>query len=99
MGEDRYYFKIALLCIRLLRFSYSNKSGMEEVLYYPRMTNISIIKSSSDLDNKKLFQVYGSSSKKVWSSSDSENEEEEKIDTDNPDSGNSDMLESLISLV
>ena len=30
----------------------SNISGMDKVEYYSIMTNISIIKSSSDLDNK-----------------------------------------------
>ena len=44
----------------------SNKSRMDKVLYYSRMTKISIIKSSSDLDNKELFLVSGSSSQKVW---------------------------------
>ena len=50
------------------------------------MTKISIIKSSTDLDNKELFTVSGSSSQNVWSSSDSETEDEENIDTDDPDS-------------
>ena len=47
------------------------------------MTKIYIIKSSSDLDNKQLFTVSGSSSQTVWISSDSDTEEEENIDTDN----------------
>ena len=45
------------------------------MLYYYRMTKISIIKSSTDLDNKELFPVSGSSSQKEWISSDSDNEE------------------------
>ena len=60
------------------------------------MTNISIIKSSSDPDNEELFPVSGSSSQKVWISSDSDTEKEDNIDTDDPDSSDSDMLESLI---
>ena len=60
------------------------------------MTKISIIKSSSDLDNKELLPVSGSSSQKVWISSDSETEEEENIDTGDLESIDSDMLESLI---
>ena len=48
------------------------------------MTNISIIKSSSDLDNKEIPPVPFSP--------DSKNEEEEKIDTGDPDSKNSDIL-------
>ena len=63
------------------------------------MANISIIKSSSDLDNKELFPVSCSSYPKVWSLSDSENEYEEKIDTDDSDSSDSDMLERLSYLV
>ena len=59
------------------------------------MTQMSIIKSSTDLDNKELFPVSSSSSQKVWISSDSDNEEEENIDTDGPESSDSDMLESL----
>ena len=59
------------------------------------MTKISIIKSSTDLDNKELFPVSGSSSQKVWISSDSDTEDEENIDTDVPDSSDSDLLEIL----
>ena len=59
------------------------------------MTKIYIIKSSSDIDNKQLFPVSGSSSKKVCISSDSDTEEEENIGTDDPDSIDSYMLESL----
>ena len=68
---------------------------MDKVFYYSRMTKISIIKSSTDLDNKELFPVSSSSSQKIWNSSDSDTEEEENIDTDDPDSSNSDMLEIL----
>ena len=60
------------------------------------MTKISIIKSSSGIDNKQLFPLSASSSQKVWISSDSETEEEESIDTDNLKSIDSDMLEILI---
>ena len=64
------------------------------------MKKISIIKSSTDLDNKELFPISGSSSNKVWISSDSDTEDgEENIDTDDPDTSDSDMLESLSSLV
>ena len=64
------------------------------------MTNLSIIKLSSDLDNKELFPVSGSSSQKVWNSSDSDTEDrEENIDTDDPDSSESDTLEILSSSV
>ena len=49
------------------------------------MTKISIIKSSADIDNKELFPVSSSSSFKVRISSDSYTEEEENIDTDDPD--------------
>ena len=63
------------------------------------MTNISIIKSSYDIDNKELFPVSSSSSLKVWSSSDGDTEEEDNIDDDDPESIDSDMLVSLSSLV
>ena len=56
------------------------------------MTKISIIKLSSDLDNKELFPVSDSSSQKLWISSDSATEEEENIGTDDPGSIDSDML-------
>ena len=56
------------------------------------MTNISIIKSSSDIDNKELSLVSDSSSQKVWISSDSENKEEDTIDTDDPESSDPDIL-------
>ena len=49
------------------------------------MTKISIIKSSTDLDNKEQFTISGSSSNKVWKSSNSDTEDgEENIDTDGP---------------
>ena len=64
------------------------------------MTKISIIKSSNDLDNKELFPISNSSSQTIWKSSDSDTEdEEENIDTDDPDTIVSDMLESLSSTV
>ena len=59
------------------------------------MTKISVIKSSSDIINKELFPVSASSSQKVWISSDSDNEEEENIGTDDPEIIDSDTLESL----
>ena len=65
---------------------------MEKVFYYARMTNISIIKSSSDIDNKEIFPVSGSSSQNVCISSDNDTEEEDNIGTDDPDSIDSDML-------
>ena len=68
---------------------------MDKVLYYARITKISIIKSSSDLDNKELFPLSSSSSLKVWSSSDSDTEEEENIDTDDKEIIDSDMLVNL----
>ena len=73
---------------------------MDKVFYYSIIKKISIIKSSTDLDNKELFPISRSSSQKVWKSSDSDNEdEEENIDTDYPDTSDSDMLESLSSTV
>ena len=64
------------------------------------MTKISIIKSSTDLENKELFPISSSSYQKVWKSSDSDTEdEEENIDTDDPDTSDSDMLEILSSTV
>ena len=63
------------------------------------MTKISIIKSSSDIDNKVLLPLSSSSSIKVWSSSDSDTEEEDNIDTDDPYISDSDMLASLSTLV
>ena len=64
------------------------------------MTNISLIKSPTDLDNKELFPISSSSSQKVWKLSDIYNEDEkENIDTDDPDTSDSDMLENLSSTV
>ena len=68
---------------------------MYKVFYYKIMTKISTIKSSSDIDNKELFPIYGSSSQKLWISSDSENEQEEKIGTDDTEIIDLDTLESL----
>ena len=73
---------------------------MDKVFYYSRMKKIPIIKSSTDLDNKELFTISGSSSQKVRKSSDSDTEDrEENIDTDDPDTSYSYMLESLSSSV
>ena len=72
---------------------------MYKVFYYSRITKISIIKSSTDLDNKEIFPVSGSSSQKVWNSSDSETEDKDNIYTDDPDNSDSDMWESLSSSV
>ena len=64
------------------------------------MTNISIFKSSNDIENKELFPISSSSSQTIWKSSNSDNEdEEENIDTNDPDTSDSDMLESLSSTV
>ena len=87
--------KIIFPCLRVLCLADSNKAGMDNVLYYARMTKISTIKSSSDLDNKDLFPVSSSSYFKVWISSYSDTEEEENIDTDDPERVDSDMLERL----
>ena len=64
---DRIYvlLKIIFPCLRTLRLADSKKSGMDKVFYYSRMTKISIIKSSTDLDNKELFPISVSSSQKV----------------------------------
>ena len=59
------------------------------------MTKISIIKSSYDLNNKELLPVSGSSSQKLWISSNSDTKEEDIIRTDDPESIDSDTLESL----
>ena len=69
------------------------------VFYYVRITKISIIKSSSDIDNKELLPVSSSSYFKVCISSDSDTEEGENIDTGNTKSIDSDMLEGLSSSV
>ena len=96
--------KILFPCLLTLRFAYSNKAGMDKVFYYSRMSKISIIKSSiikssTDLDNKEKFPVSGSSSQKLWISSDSDTEYKENIDTDVPENSGSDTLESLSFLV
>ena len=57
--------KIIFPCLRILRIADSNKSGRDKVLYYSRMTKISIIKSSTDIENKELFPISGSSFQKV----------------------------------
>ena len=87
--------KIRFLCIRVLSPADSNKLVICKVLYYVTTMKISIIKSSSDLDNEELLPVSSSSYFKIWSSSDSDTEEEENIDTDGPDISDSEMSESL----
>ena len=59
---DRIYVILKILspCLCTLRLADSKKSGMEKVFYYYRMAEISIIKSSTDLDNKELSPVSGS---------------------------------------
>ena len=49
--------KILFPCLSVLFLADSNKSRMENLFYYARMTKIYIIKSSCDLDNKELFPV------------------------------------------
>ena len=85
---ERIYVLLKMLppCLWVLCLADSNKEGMKKVFYYSRMTKLSIIKSSSDLDNKELFPVSGSSFQKLWISSGSDIEEEENIGTDNPES-------------
>ena len=92
--------KILFPCLRTIRLADNNKAGMYKVFYYSIMTKISIIKSSNDLDNKELFPISSSSSQKVWKSFDSDTEdEEENIDTNDPDTSDSDMLKNLSSTV
>ena len=69
------------------------------MFYCSIITKISMIKSSSDIYTKELFPVSSSSYFKVWISSDSDNEEEQNIETDDPESNDSYMLESLSSSV
>ena len=80
------YWKYFFLVFVPFDLQTEKKSGMDKVFYYSRMTKISIIKSSTDIDNKELFPVSGSSYQKVWNSSDSYTEDKENIDTDDPDS-------------
>ena len=91
--------KILFTCLQVIRISDGNKSVMDKVFYCAKITKLSIIKSSSDLDNKELFPVSSSSSFKVWISSDSDTKEEENIGTDDLEIIDSDMLESLSSSV
>ena len=49
--------KILFPLIFFIRLADSNKVWMDKIFYYARMTKISIIKSSSDLDNKEIFPV------------------------------------------
>ena len=72
---------------------------MEKVFYYSIMTKISLIKSSYDTDKEELFSVSRSQYLKLCSSLGSETEEEENIDTDDPESIDSYILVSPSSLV
>ena len=76
--------KIMFPSLGFLCLADSNKAVMDKVFYYVIMKNISIIKSSSDIDNKELSPLSISSYFKVWISSDSDTEEEGNIDTDDP---------------
>ena len=78
--------KIISLCLWVFLLADSNKAMMDKVFYYSRMTKISIIKSSYDLDNNEVLSISKSSYLKVWSSSDSDTEEEDNIDTEYLDS-------------
>ena len=51
---ERIYVLLKLLypCLRIIFLVNSKKSVMDKVFYYPRMTNIYIIKSSSDIYNE-----------------------------------------------
>ena len=91
--------KLMSPCFRVISLTDINKTEMDKVFYYSRMTKIPIIKSLYDLDNKELFTVSISSSLKVWISSDSDTEEEDNIDTDDPESSDSYILVSASYLV
>ena len=91
--------RIIFTFCRVLCIADSNKAEMEKLFYYSIMKNISIIKSSSDLDNKELFLVSSSSPFKAGISSDSDTEDKDNIDTDDPDIIDSDMLVSLSSSI
>ena len=78
--------KIISLCLWVFLLADSNKAMMDKVFYYSRMTKISIIKSSYDLDNNEVLSISKSSYLKVWSSSDSDTEEEDNIDIEYLDS-------------
>ena len=69
-------FKKICPCLWVRCMSDINKSGKDRVYYCSRMKNISMLKSSADLDNKKLLLLSRSSYKKVCSSLYSDNEEE-----------------------
>ena len=66
--------KIIFPCHRTLFLADSNKAGMDKVFYYYIMTKISMIESSTDIDNKEIFPVLSSSSQKVWILSDIDTE-------------------------
>ena len=53
--------KIILSCIWLLCLDDDSKSGMDKVYYYSKMTNIPTFKSSTNINNKELLPVSGSS--------------------------------------
>ena len=65
---ERIYVLLKLLfpCLRTLRLADSNRAGMDKVFYYSRMTKISIIKTSNDLDTKELFPISNSSSQTIF---------------------------------
>ena len=56
------------------------------------MSDISKLKSCSDLDNNILFPVPGLSSQNVWISSDSDKESEDTINIYDPKSSKLQML-------
>ena len=66
---ERMYVILKLLspCLWLLCIDDSKKLLLRKVYYYFKMTNISILKQSSNLENEELFPVSGSTSQKVWS--------------------------------
>ena len=51
--------KIIFPFLRTLRLADNSKAGMDKLFYYSIMTKMSIIKSSTDLENKELFPVSG----------------------------------------
>ena len=73
---ERIYVLLGLIlpCLRVLRLADINKSGMDKLFYYTRITKTSIIKSSSDIDNKELFLVSSSSYIKLRSLFDNDTE-------------------------
>ena len=53
-ASERIYVLLKMIfpCLCTLRLTDSNKVGMDKLFYYSRTIKISIIKSSTDLDNK-----------------------------------------------